>query len=84
MTSNELLYEYRWAIAVLLVGLLLLSRYIMRRMLERREARRRAAAVSGEPHLVDAEGYRRARKRFLLTLFLLIVIVAASIVTNFT
>jgi hypothetical protein len=84
MPSNELLYEYRWAIAVLLVGLLLLSRYIMRRMHERREARRRAAAESGETQLVSPEGYRRARKQFLVTLFLLIVIVAASVLTHFT
>lgn len=84
MTSTDLLFEYRWVIAVALVGLFLLSRYIMRRTNERKEAQRRLAAESDEPTLVTPEGYRRARNQFLLTLVLLIIIVAVSVLTHFS
>lgn len=82
MTATDLLYEYRWVIAVTLVGLFLLSRYIMRRTHERREAQRRLATESGETQIVGPEGYRRARKQFLLTLALLIVVVVVSVLTH--
>lgn len=84
MTSTDLLYEYRWAISVALIGLFLLSRYIMRRVHERKEAQRRLAADSGENQLVSPDGYRRARKQFLLTLALLIVIIVVSVLTHFS
>jgi len=83
MTSSDLLFEYRWTIAVALVGLFLLSRYIMRRVYERRDARRRLAAERGESELLSPEGYRRARKQFMLTLALLAVIIVVSILTHF-
>jgi len=83
MTSNDLLYEYRWAIAAAIVGLYLIARYITRRLHARREARKRLAAESGETQLVSPEGYKRARKQFLLTLALLIVIITVSILTRF-
>jgi Ca2+/H+ antiporter len=84
MTSANLLHEYSWAIAIALVGLFLLSRYIMRRVHARREAEaRRAAATPGEQPLVGPDEYRRARKQFLLTLVLLVVIVVVSVLTHF-
>lgn len=83
MTATALLYEYRWTIAIALVGLFLLSRYIMRRMHQRRETQRRLAAESGETEIVGPEDYRRARKQFLLTLALLFVIVVLSVLTHF-
>lgn len=82
MTSTDLLYEHRWTIGIALVGLFLLSRYIMRRLHARREAQRRLAADSGEIQLVSPEGYRRARKQFLMTLALLIVIIVVAVLTN--
>jgi type II secretory pathway component PulF len=84
MTSADLLHDYFWAIAIALVGLFLLSRYIMRRMHARREAEaRRIAAMPGEQPLVGPEGYRRARIQFILTLVLLLVIIALSVMTHF-
>lgn len=83
MTATALLYEYRWTIAIALVGLFLLSRYIMRRVHQRRETQRRLAAESGETEIVGPEDYRRARKQFLLTLALLFVIVVLSVLTHF-
>lgn len=83
MTATDLLYEFRWTIAIALVGLFLLSRYIMRRVHQRRETQRRLAAESGETEIVGPEDYRRARKQFLLTLVLLIVIVVVSVLTHF-
>jgi p-aminobenzoyl-glutamate transporter AbgT len=82
MTATDLLYEHRWTIGIALVGLFLLSRYIMRRLHARREAQRRVAAKSGEIQLVSPEGYRRARKQFLMTLALLIVIVVVAVLTH--
>ena len=82
MTSSELIYDYGWAIAVALVGLFLLSRYIMRRLHARRLAREKLAAESGEAQLLSPDGYRRARRQFLLTLALLIVIIVVSILTH--
>jgi hypothetical protein len=82
MTSADLLYDYRWPIGIALIGLFLLSRYIMRRVNERRESRRRLAAESGDMQLVTPDGYRRARKQFLLALALLVVIVAVSVLTH--
>ena len=83
MTSADLLREYRWAIAAALIGLFLVSRYIMRRQRVRREAQQKLAAAPDEIQLVTPDGYRRARKRFLMTLALLIVIIAAAAVTRF-
>jgi type II secretory pathway component PulF len=84
MTSADLLHEYPWAIAIALVGLFLLSRYVMRRARERQEAEaRRVAAATGEQPLVGPEGYRRARKQFLLTLALLLVVIVVSVLTHF-
>jgi hypothetical protein len=84
MTSADLLHEYSWAIAIALVGLFLLSRYIMRWMQARRDAEmRRLAAAPGEQPLVGPEGYKRARTQFLLTLVLLIVIIVLSVMTHF-
>jgi uncharacterized membrane protein len=83
MASTDLIYEYRWAIAAVLVVLFLLSRYVMRRVRERREARRRLSAQSGEIQLLTPEGYRRARTQFLLSLALLIVIVFVALLTRF-
>lgn len=84
MTSADLLREYAWAIAIGLVGLFLLSRYIMRWMQARREAEaRRIAAAPGEHPLVGPAGYKRARTQFLLTLALLIVIIVLSVITHF-
>jgi hypothetical protein len=83
MTSADLLHEYRWTLAFALVGLFLLSRYIMRRVQARRAAQMRtAAAAPGEQPLVGPEGYRRARRHFLLTLLLLLIIVAVSVLTH--
>lgn len=82
MTSANLLYEYRWTIAIALLGLFLLSRYIMRRRHARREAQRQLAAAPGELQLVTPEGYRRARKQFLLTLALLVVIIVVAVLTH--
>ncbi|MEM9683961.1 MAG: hypothetical protein AAF942_11905, partial [Pseudomonadota bacterium] len=65
-----------------LVGLFLLSRYIMRRLHARREAREKLAAESGESQLLSPDGYRRARRQFLLTLALLVVIIVVSILTH--
>ena len=84
MTSTDLLHEYPWTLAFALVGLFLLSRYIMRRVRARRVAQMRTAtAASGEQPLVGPEGYRRARRHFLLTLLLLLIIVAVSVLTHF-
>ncbi len=84
MTSAELLHKYAWAVAIALVGLFLLSRYIMRWMQARREAEaRRMAAAPGEHPLVGPEGYRRARIQFLLTLVVLVVIVVLSLIQHF-
>jgi hypothetical protein len=84
MTSADLLHEYSWAIAIALVGLFLLSRYIIRWMQARRDAEaRRMVAAPGEHPLVGPEGYRRARIQFLVTLVLLIVIVVLSVITHF-
>lgn len=82
MTSADLLYDYRWLIGIALIGLFLLSRYIMRRVNERREAQRRLAEESGDLQLVTPDGYRRARKHFLMTLVLLIVIIVVSVLTH--
>lgn len=82
MTSAELINDYGWAIAVALVGLFLLSRYIMRRRHARRAAREKLAAESGEAQLLSPDGYRRARRQFLLTLVLLVVIIVVSILTH--
>ena len=83
MASTDLIHDYRWAISAALVGLFLISRYIMRRMQARREAQKRLAAETGEPQLVTPEGYKRARKQFLLTLALLIVVIVVSVLTHF-
>jgi hypothetical protein len=82
MTSADLLHEYRWPLAFALVGLFLLSRYIMRRAQARRAAQMRTAGASGEQPLVGPDGYRRARRHFLLTVLLLLVIVAVSVLTH--
>ena len=73
----ELLHEHLWALGIALVGLFLLARYIMRR------AHARKAAAPVEATLVGPEEYRRARKQFLLTLALLLVIVAVAVLTHF-
>lgn len=84
MTPADLLHDYTWAIAIGLVGLFLLSRYIMRWMQARREAEaRRIAAAPDEHSLVGPEEYKRARTQFLLALVLLIVIVVLSVITHF-
>jgi len=83
MVSTDLIYAYRWPIGVALIGLLLLSRYIMRRLQARREARRRLGAAAGEAQAVTPADYERARKRFLVSLALLVVIIAAAILTRF-
>lgn len=77
MTLADLLQEHLWILAIALVGLFLLSRYIMRR------AHMRKPAAPDEPTVVGPEGYRRARKQFLLTLALLLVIVAVAVLTHF-
>ena len=73
----ELLHEHLLTLGVALVGLFLLSRYIMRRA----QARRKTAPAT-EQSLIGPEGYRRARKQFLLTLALLLVIVAVAVLTH--
>ena len=83
MTSADLLYEYRWAIAIALVGLFLLSRYINRRRRTRLEAARRLAAEPGEIRPVGPKEYDRARQKFYLTLVLLVVIITAAVLTYF-
>ncbi len=84
MTSNDLIREYAWAIALAAGVLFLLSRYIMRRLRERREERERALAEeTGERPRVTPEEFARARKLFLLTLTLLILVVIISILTHF-
>lgn len=77
MTLADLLQEHLWILAIALVGLFLLSRYIMRK------AHARKAAAPAEQSLVGPEGYRRARKQFLLTMALLLVIVAVAVMTHF-
>ena len=83
MVSTDQIYAYRWPIGITLIGLLLLSRYIMRRLQARREARRRLSETAGEAQVVTPADYERARKRFLASLALLVVIVVAAIVTHF-
>lgn len=84
MTSNDLIREYAWVIAAAVGILFLLSRYIMRRLRERREERARVLAEeTGETPIVTPEDFNRARKLFLLTLALLIVVVIVSILTHF-
>jgi hypothetical protein len=73
----ELLHEHLWTLSIALVGLFLLSRYIMRRA----QAPKKAAAAD-EQSPVGPEEYRRARKQFLLTLTLLLVIVAVAVLTH--
>jgi hypothetical protein len=73
----ELLHEHLWALGIALVGLFLLSRYIMRRA-----QGRKTSATADEQSLVGPEEYRRARKQFLLTLTLLLVIVAVAVLTH--
>lgn len=73
----DLLHEHLWTLGIALVGLFLLSRYIMRR------AQTPKKAVTAEQSLVGPEEYRRARKQFLLTLALLLVIVAVAVLTHF-
>lgn len=82
MVSTELIYAYRWQIGITLIGLLLLSRYIMRRLQARRDARRRGAAA-GEAQVVTDADYQRARKRFLASLALLAVIIVVAVLTRF-
>ena len=82
MVSTDLLHDYRWTIAAALVGLFLLSRYVMRRINARRDAQRRHAAETGQVQLITPEGYRRARKQFLMTLALLVVIVVVALMTQ--
>lgn len=84
MTSNDLIRENAWVIAIAVGILFLLSRYIMRRLRERREERARILAEqTGETPMVTPEEFYRARKLFLLTLTLLIVVVIVSILTHF-
>jgi hypothetical protein len=84
MTSNDLIREYAWAIATAVGILFLLSRYIMRRLRERREERERVLAEeAGETPMVTPDEFSRARKQFLLTLVLVIVVVILSILTHF-
>ncbi len=84
MTSNDLIREYAWVIAIAVGILFLLSRYIMRRLRERREERARILAEqTGETPMVTPEEFYRARKLFLLTLALLIAVVIVSILTHF-
>ena len=77
MTLADLLHDRLWLLGIALVGLFLLSRYLMRRA----QAKRKTAAAS-EQSLVGPEGYRRARKQFLLTMALLLVIVAVAVLTH--
>jgi hypothetical protein len=74
---TDLLREHLWTLGIALVGLFLLSRYII----QRAQGRKRSATAA-EPPLVGPEGYRRARKQFLLTLALLLVIVAVAVLTH--
>lgn len=84
MTSDAFIREYAWAIALVVAALFLVSRRVMRHLRERREMRARAlAAEQGQSPTVGPEDYARARKQFLLTLALLIVIVIVSILTHF-
>jgi hypothetical protein len=83
MASTELIYAYRWPIGVALIGLLLLSRYIIRRLHARREARQRLGAATGEMQVVTPTDYRRARKQFLASLALLAVIIVVAVLTRF-
>ncbi len=83
MASTDLIYAYRWPIGVTLIGLLLLSRYIIRRLHARREARRRRGAKAGEAKAVTPADYRRVRKQFLASLALLAVIIVVAVLTHF-
>jgi len=83
MASTDLIYAYRWPIGVALIGLLLLSRYIIRRFHARREARRRLDAATGAVQVVTPTDYRRARKQFLASLALLAVIIVVAVLTRF-
>ena len=84
MMSNALIREYAWVIALAVGVLFFLSRHVMRRLRERREERARALAEeTGETPTVTPQEFARARKLFLLTLTLLIVVVILSILTHF-
>ena len=82
MVSTDLIYAYRWPIGVALIGLLLLSRYIMRRLQARHDARQRVKAASDETQVVTQADYARARKRFLASLALLVVIIVVAVLTR--
>lgn len=84
MDVPETIGQYGWVLAVALVLLFLLSRFIMRRIRRRQEARERAVAEqTGETSFVGPDGFRRARKQFILTAALLIVIVIVAVLTHF-
>ena len=74
---TDLLHEHFWLLGIALVGLFLLSRYIMRRAHARKTAAPAGAA------LVGPQAYRRARMQFLLTLALLLAIVAVAVLAHF-
>ena len=83
MTSEELLRQYGWALAIVIVLLFLLSRAVMRQVRRRAEQRRAAAMEeSGDHPQIGPEGFARARKQFILTLALLAIIVIVSILTH--
>lgn len=82
MSSEEFLRQYAWVLAAVAALLFVLSRYLLRHIRRRQEARDQAAA-DGDTPLVGPEGFRRARRQFLLTAALLIVIVILSVLTHF-
>ena len=83
MESPDILRQYGWVLAIGLVLIFLLMRFIMRRIRQRREERaRQIAERTGETPLVGPDGFKRARQQFILTGILLIVIVIVAALTH--
>ncbi|MCG8547790.1 MAG: hypothetical protein MJE12_26645 [Alphaproteobacteria bacterium] len=83
MESPDILRQYGWVLAVGLVLVFLLMRFIMRRIRQRREERARLIAErTGETPLVGPDGFKRARQQFILTAALLVVIVILAVLTH--
>lgn len=80
MNGDETLWQFGWALAIVLVLRFLLSRAVTRRLCEC-SAGRQAAGNDDQP-TVGSEGLARARRQFILTLVLLAIIVIVSVLTH--
>ena len=82
LEPSQILQQHLWVVPVAIGVIYLAARAIVRRLGSREEAIRRRRGEADDAPTVGPEGFARARRQFLLTLALLLVIVVVSILTS--